>query len=293
VLLGSKGIVASHGDEVEGLRDAFATDNSPRPARGSRFDLFSDLNQWLLKVLLARAFPPQLLAAPRGPIRTARQLAKLASVSEPTTSRFLAGLREGSWLSDDASLIRVRRVAELLERWRNSRGRGDHEVGMRFVFPPVDALNDLRLRLNPWRPEWVNSPDTRPHASYPGGVVWNEQPRACFGLFAAVKTLAVSKVLDRDLVHGAPVHVFAARIDAQLLDRLRLRRCEAGESVDVYVREPRAPESVFRAAVECRQVPCTDVLQCWLDVSHHAVRGEDQARELLQYIKRDIDEYER
>jgi hypothetical protein len=50
----------------------------PRPARQA---LFSDLNQWMLKVLLAPELPDSLLSAPRGRYRNASQLAVAANVS--------------------------------------------------------------------------------------------------------------------------------------------------------------------------------------------------------------------
>ncbi len=51
--------------------------SSPRPSA----HLFSDLNQWMLKVLLSEHIPESLLSAPRGPYRNASQLAQAAGVS--------------------------------------------------------------------------------------------------------------------------------------------------------------------------------------------------------------------
>jgi hypothetical protein len=286
VLLGAEGVVATHGNGLEELSDAFASERSDRGIRESRFDLFSDLNQWLLKVLLAPALPRAVIAAPLEPPRNARHLAKLASVSEPTTSRLLANLREGGWLVEDARNLKLRRAAELLERWRAARARPDREIGARFLFPPPDPLKDLQSRLNPWPAERFEARSSAPEAPYPNAVLWSASPRACFALFAALK------FMKRGFVHGAPVHVYVEKLDEHLLDRLRLRRSGAGEAADVSLREPRTPQSVFRAAVGGIGPPCADILQCWLDVSHHPVRGEEQARELLQYMKSTMDAYE-
>jgi hypothetical protein len=51
----------------------------------------------------------------------------------------------------------------------------------------------------------------------------------------------------------------------------------ADHQADVFVRVPKNPEAVFRAAVERDGVPATDILQVWLDVSNHPARGKDQA----------------
>jgi hypothetical protein len=50
-----------------------------------------------------------------------------------------------------------------------------------------------------------------------------------------------------------------------------------GERVDIVLRVPRFPESLFRAAPKVKGAPVADVVQCWLDVSHHSARGEEQA----------------
>ena len=89
-------------------------------------------------------------------------------------------------------------------------------------------------------------------------------------------------------VVGAPVHLALEHVDAQSLSRFGLRASEARDA-HVHVLEPRMPESLYRAAVLSRpetgfQVPCCDILQCWLDVVDHPVRG----RELADLIERAI-----
>ena len=66
--------------------------SSPRPSA----QLFSDLNQWMLKVLLSEHIPESLLSAPRGPYRNASGLAQAAGVSVMSAFRFLREMsREG------------------------------------------------------------------------------------------------------------------------------------------------------------------------------------------------------
>ena len=73
---------------------------SPRPVRrqklptpGSAY-LFSDLNQWMLKVLLAPLIPEELLRAPRREYRNAPELAVAAEVSVMSAFRFVRILRQ-------------------------------------------------------------------------------------------------------------------------------------------------------------------------------------------------------
>ena len=57
-------------------------------------NLFADLNQWMLKVLLAPELPEELLSAPRGQYRNASQLARAAQVSVMSAFRFVQQLQE-------------------------------------------------------------------------------------------------------------------------------------------------------------------------------------------------------
>ena len=61
-------------------------------------NLFSDLNQWMLKVLLAPEIPEHLLSAPRGEYRNASELAAAARVSKMSAHRFVQQLQERGYL---------------------------------------------------------------------------------------------------------------------------------------------------------------------------------------------------
>ena len=78
-------------------------------------------------------------------------------------------------------------------------------------------------------------------------------------------------------VHGIQPHLYIERIDQEALRELGLSLETAAREADVFVRVPKYPEAVFRAAVERDGVPTSDILQVWLDVSSHPARGKDQA----------------
>jgi hypothetical protein len=46
---------------------------------------------------------------------------------------------------------------------------------------------------------------------------------------------------------------------------------------DVVLRQAPAPHSVFHGSVKVNDMPVCDVLQVWLDVSSHPLRGQEQA----------------
>ena len=78
-------------------------------------------------------------------------------------------------------------------------------------------------------------------------------------------------------VHGTEPHLYIERLDRKVLRELGLSLEVADHHADVFVRVPKNPEAVFRAAVERDGVPATDILQVWLDVSNHPARGKEQA----------------
>lgn len=232
---------------------------APRPTRA--FPLFSDLNQWMLKVLLAPRVPEELLHAPREQASNARHLALLAGTSVPSASRLVAHLRENGMLQAASRGLELVQVPALLLRWQRSVSGHVAEERMRWILPGrIPSAERLWLGL-----QELQSPRARPTQ------LASERPRACLGLFAACDQLGFSHV------RGVPPHVYLEEIDERLLVRIGLRRCSPGESAEVLVRKPQAPEALFRACVGRDGVLTADVLQCWLDVAEHPSRGQEQA----------------
>src|SRR5215468_9797802 len=79
--------------------------------------LFSDLNQWMLKVLLAPSIPEAYLSAPRGRYEGASQLAQAADVSVMSAFRFIAQFSKEGFLEQENNGLRLVRKEELMERW--------------------------------------------------------------------------------------------------------------------------------------------------------------------------------
>jgi hypothetical protein len=68
------------------------------------------------------------------------------------------------------------------------------------------------------------------------------------------------------------------------LNRLGLAIDHSARLPDVTVRIPANPEAAFRPRVFSDNVPVSDVLQVWLDVSTHPARGKEQAREIQRRV---------
>jgi hypothetical protein len=148
------------------------------------------------------------------------------------------------------------------------------------VLPSAAPDAQLHLALSKAaRAEPIVAESTPSQADSAGPAWRGDGPRACLGLFEAASALGYGHVL------GAPIHFYLESITDESLAELGLVRASQHDG-QVRVIEPTRPESVFRAMVlaESRHapnVPCCDILQAWLDVSGHAVRGRQQA-ELIE-----------
>jgi len=220
--------------------------------------MLSDLGQWMLKVLLSHRLPPELrMLAPHdrspidAPIVNAAALARVADVSVPSASRFVAALRDEQFVVDDDRGLAVVRLDDLLDRWHAAYKRRPAEARARWIFAPKAPSRQLDEAL-------AKSPE-----------------RACLALFAACDRLGFP------FVHGVAPHIHVEHLSADALRALGLRLAEPGEAADVIQREPRFPESVFRGAADRR---VADVLQCWLDVADNPARGEEMAEHLFEHV---------
>jgi Holliday junction resolvase len=216
-------------------------------------DLFSDLNQWLLKVLLAPELPERLLAAPRGDYRTAAELAEAARVSAMSVSRFIKRLREEGFVDERAATLRLVRRAELFRRWRAAASRATPELPMRFLMPGLPSVQLAKLAAR--------------HAE------------ACIGLFAAAGILQAGHVAD-----GLP-WVYVRKLP-HLQDKAwpELVDISPGEPPQLILKQAATPESVFRGALRVDGAQVSDILQVWLDVSSHPARGSEQADHLARTV---------
>lgn len=225
--------------------------------------LFSDLSQWMLKVLLAPLVPEDLLRAPRREYRNASELAVAAEVSVMSAFRFVRQLRQEGFLDKNDELLRLVRRKELLRRWQAAHLRGAPELPLRWIIS-AKSQHPLQAALYAYNAQ--------------ADVKREPAPRACLGLFAAAESLGFG------FVHGVPPYFYLESLDRDVLSRMGLSPEGAEQRPDVYIRIPAFRESVFRAAVIRDGVPVADILQVWLDVSSHPARGEAQAEEIRHRV---------
>jgi hypothetical protein len=245
--------------------------NAPRPRAARRRKLpspdsaylFSDLSQWMLKVLLAPMISGDLLRAPRGEYRNASELAAAAEVSVMSAFRFIRQLRQEGFLDEHEEPLRLVRREELLRRWQAAHLRGAPELPLRWIIP---SKSERQLSAA------LHSFSVQPN------VKRESAPRVCLGLFAAADFLGFG------FVHGVPQHFYLESLDRDILKRMGLSPEGAEQRADVYVRIPAFRESIFRAAVIHDGTPTADILQVWLDVGSHPARGAEQADEIRNRV---------
>ena len=241
-----------------------------RVRAASASHLFSDLNQWMLKVLLARRIPSDLLNAPRGEYCNASQLAAASNVSVMSAFRLVRQLRLEGFLDESGSILSLVRLEELLRRWRSESLRPARDVPMRWILRG-DPARQLQDALRAQASESAHRPPRSRRAAAP-------PPRLCLGLFAAADALGFGFVL------GVAPFVYLERLEPDVLERLGLSLEAPVASPDVYVRVPAARESVFRAAVRRDGVPVSDIVQVWLDAGAYPSRGPEQAARIYSKV---------
>lgn len=256
------GVVADSGSRWfvgEGLQDLNAEANAaPKiPARSSAHvaNIFSDLNQWMLKVLLAPEIPEHFLNAPRGAYRNVSELAKASNVSIMGAFRFVQQLQNEGFLESSSNLKLVRRP-ELMERWKASVLRPSPEMKCNFL---LRIAGPAQLRK----------------------VVSGH--KACLGYHAAAEALRLGHV------QGVPPYVYVSKLPRSPREQWKeLVPASPGEQFDLVLKQARAKESVFRGAVPVDGVFVSDVIQVWLDVSAHPSRGREQAELIWNKVLRRV-----
>jgi Holliday junction resolvase len=264
---------AAHAPEVavgivdsRGLRDFSGTGLESlnaramaQPPRGSildrkTVDLFSDLNQWLIKTILAPYLnDPALLAAPLHRYSKASELAIAAGVSVMTASRFVRQLRAEGFLDEGSSEIHLVRFDDLFRRWQAAAIRPTVEIGARWLLP-----GDRRVQIE----RALRSPGQD----------------ACLGLFAAADALRVG------VVRGVATHLYVRELSAAAIERMKMTTALDSAGTEILVRVPSAPESVFRGAVNTHGIRSSDIFQVWLDVQNQPSRGKEQAEVIYRRV---------
>jgi len=237
-------------------------------------DLFSDLNQWMLKILLGQDLPELLISVPREPIRNASQLAGAANVSVMSASRLVNQLANEGFLNEHDEKLQIVRADELLERWVSASRKMSREVSVRWIVKKDEKQFLASVAHYAAESKAEDSPKSKARS----GRILKRQPRLCVGLYAAADALGLG------FVRGVPPLLYLERLEFDVLQELGLSVEDSDRRSDVYIRVPSNKEAIFRAAVLRDGLPISDVLQVWLDASTRPSRGREQADEIRRRV---------
>jgi len=226
-------------------------------------NIFSDLNQWMLKVLLAPEIPEHLLNAPRLKFQSGADLAEAAKVSSMSASRFLQQLRNEGYLDNTSRYLVLVRRTELFRRWRAAAMRPSPELSMKFLIRGPVKQQIHRLLANQHGEAWL-------------------------GLFAAADALKLGHV------SGVPPYIYVPKLP-RIEDKnwRALAIAAPSEIPDLIVRQALSPKSAIRGSVHQEGLIVSDVIQVWLDVANHPSRGEEQANLIYEKVLHPIVESEK
>ena len=257
-VISGNGLHYFQGEGLDGLRsETRPRSRSGSPASVQATNLFSDLNQWMLKVLLAFDLPEDLLNAPRAQYYSGAELAAAAKVSTMSASRFLQQLRHERFLDEASGYLALTRREELLNRWRAAAMRRSPEIPARFLIRATAALQVRELLQA--------HPD-----------------EACLGLFAAADRLGLGHV------SGVPPYVYVPKLPqfsmGQREGEWDMLVAFPQGAPDLILRQALAPQSVFRGALRRDGLMHSDVIQVWLDASNHPSRGHEQAELIYRKV---------
>lgn len=216
---------------------------------------FSDLAQWMLKLLLAADLSRKdLINAPDRTYFTATDLAREAGASVMTATRLINALKEENFIESAPNLRLVQR-RKLVQRWKAAYLKPSAAVSMKFIARAVPEEQQLRKTL--------------------------KREEATLGLFSAAHALGVGHV------HGTTTTVWVPNL-AAAQDWRGLRPTHVGERADLIVRQHPYPQSLLRGRVLRDGIWVSDIIQTWLDVCADPSRGAEQAAELEHGVLADI-----
>ena len=221
-------------------------------------NLFSDLNQWLLKVLLSPLIAEDLIGAPRGRYRNASELANAAGVSMMSASRFVRQIQKENFLDEEGEYLQLVRRQDLMSRWRAAYQR---------------PARELRLKIDPVKSDW-NLLDVLRTFNRDSAHRERPEARACLGLLGAANALGCGPFPK---IHPT---FYLDSLNQPALINMGLSSQGAEYEPHVFVRIPVFRESIFRAAVIRDGLAVADILQVWLEVSSNLAGGEAWANEI-------------
>jgi hypothetical protein len=226
--------------------------------RGDR-QLFTDLNRWMLKVLLLRNAPEELWGGPRRRPRHPTELAEVAQVSIAKAHNFASAFESRGLLRKSPSGLKLVRVQELLQSWLHDESNARRKaVPARALLPLEHSEEDLGVQ------------QLLPSSAWDSATVGGASAALRHGLLRKPNR-------QPPLIHlEIPI--------SRAISIWQLEECELRDAQMILSR-PMFPRSVFRGRVRGQKgPPLVDMWQVALDSISSGGRGREQADYILERI---------
>jgi len=219
-----------------------------RPGR-----LFSDLNQWMLKILLLGDAPPALWGGPRQRVGNPTELHRVARVSVEKAHQFVRAFESVGLVESTRLGLAVARKKTLMEMWfHEERSHSSLRLPVRWIFGEPASLEDVFSKKD-------------------------SAERFAIGGFEACRMLGVlhAPVMNRELYFFGDAESALAAWDLEPCD---------DRDAQFHLRKARSVQSILRGRVVQAGLPVVDVLQAALDVCDRAARGTEQSQYILDHV---------
>lgn len=251
------------GEQGEEQRDRPELDRPPR-AQPAKSNLFAPRHQWMLKVLLLPGLDRKYWSGPDRQPASVSALAAGARVAKSHAWNLVALLEQRGYLRRDDRRFQFPGLRRLLEDWcAFVRLKPDRVIGAVPVHPERSAEKSLAGVLARLR-----APSHAMAEPGPGAIVLGGH-RACHVLG-----------LGRSNLQSVRLYVEKA---ADALRPLALVPAD-GNAALLEIVEPKARDSVFRAAIRRDGLGVADVLQLYVDLRSSPARGVEQSDFLFERV---------
>ena len=225
---------------------------------------FSDLDQWLIKVMLLSPLDmaPQFWGGPKGYAENAYQLSKLAGVSQMPANLWAQAMESSGYLKriGRKNMIPLR-IEALIEEWIGRYRFSDNNMypfRSMFRVSNYDAFIDElfeEIRLNSGK----------------------------LGELAIAAHLAC-KLHEVKHSSARSIHIYCREGIHNVARILKLVPSEEDRKADLFLVEPKYPKCVFGGVLKKKEIPVCDILQCYLDLYYLPDRGKEQAAMVYENI---------
>jgi hypothetical protein len=225
---------------------------------------FSDLDQWLIKVLLLSPLDiaHQFWGGPKGYAENAFQLSKLAGVSQMPANLWAQAMESSGYLKriGRKNMIPLR-IEALIEEWSGRYRFRDNRI---YPFRSMFRVSNYDAFIGELFEE----------------IRLNSEELGEFGITAHL----ACKLHEVKHSSAKSIHIYCRGDIHNVARILKLVPSEEERKADLFLVEPKYPKSVFGGVLKKKELPVCDILQCYLDLYYLPDRGREQAAIVYENI---------